>query len=94
MTGRDGHVPAPLVPPLEALAAAMPVVLCSRVAEGPVFTETYGFPGSERDLLARGLLHGEDLGPVKARLLLQLSLLAGHDRASFSRLLEDAASVL
>jgi L-asparaginase len=73
-----GHVPHVLVAPLDALAARMPVVLCSRVADGPVFARTYGFPGSERDLRARGLLGGGALGPLKARLLLQLALAADY----------------
>jgi L-asparaginase len=73
-----GHVPERLVEALAALAARMPVVLCSRVTEGPVFVRTYAFAGSERDLRARGLLGSGALGPLKARLLLQLALAAGY----------------
>ncbi|WP_114965682.1 asparaginase [Alkalilacustris brevis] len=72
-----GHVPQPVAGPLEALAAQMPVVLSTRVAEGPVFERTYGFEGSEIDLLRRGLVHGGGLGALKARLLLQLALADG-----------------
>lgn len=79
-----GHVPGPMVAPLEALARRMPVVLCSRVAEGPVLVQTYGFGGSERDLRARGLLGGGALGPLKARLLLQLALAAGQTGAQIA----------
>lgn len=83
-----GHVPAALVPALEGLARIMPVVLASRVAGGPVFRETYGFPGSERDLLARGLIAGGAIGPWKARHLLQLALAAGMGRDAMGALFD------
>ncbi|MBH0781409.1 asparaginase [Nocardia bovistercoris] len=80
-----GHVPAVLVPALAALAARVPVVLASRVGAGPVLESTYGFPGSERDLLARGLVGAGDLHPFKARLLLHTVLAAGGDRSTVRR---------
>ncbi|WP_071468498.1 asparaginase [Roseinatronobacter thiooxidans] len=72
-----GHVPQEIVHALNALAAKMPVILSSRVPAGPVFEQTYGFAGSEVDLLQRGLISGWALGPLKARLLLQLALASG-----------------
>jgi len=72
-----GHVPGHLAPLLGDLAARMPVVLSTRVAAGPVLRAAYAFPGSEKDLLSRGLIHGGALGGLKARLLLRLLLATG-----------------
>jgi L-asparaginase len=79
-----GHVPDRLVPRLEELAAAMPVVLASRTAAGPVLRKTYGFAGSERDLHARGLMPAGYLDQFKARVLLIAALAAQADRAQIA----------
>jgi L-asparaginase len=76
-----GHVSAHLAESLEEVGAAIPVVFCSRTS-GPVLSETYGFEGSERDLLRRGLIGGGYLDAYKARILLMLLLDGGADRSS------------
>ena len=72
-----GHVPADAAEAVGALAARMPVVLASRCATGPVFAQTYGYPGGEIDLIRRGAIPGGLLSGPKARLLLGLVLRDG-----------------
>ncbi|MGW4994280.1 asparaginase [Streptomyces mirabilis] len=81
-----GHVPMACVDVLTDLAKRMPVVLATRTGSGPVLRQTYGFPGSESDLLERGLISASTLDPIKARILLQLLLMtaAGTDQIAQS----------
>lgn len=79
-----GHVPADLVIPLAEVAASMPVVLTSRTGSGRVLTGTYGSPGSERDLVEHGLVHGGRLHPLKARVLLRLLVTGGAGTAEIA----------
>lgn len=77
-----GHLPRRVAESgqLAALVEAMPVVLASRAGAGPLLRATYTFPGSETDLLARGLWPAGALDGRKARVLLSLLLAAGGSR--------------
>lgn len=75
-----GHVPSVMVDALEDLAGKMPVVLASRTGGGEVLRATYGFVGSEMDLLERGLIYAGPLDGLKARLYLALLLRSGATR--------------
>ncbi|HTO81270.1 MAG TPA: asparaginase [Methylomirabilota bacterium] len=83
-----GHVPEPLVERLAALAARLPLVLASRTGAGPLLRRTYESPGSEIALRAQGLIYAGRLSPLKARLLLDLLLRAGIDRAGVAALFD------
>jgi L-asparaginase len=75
-----GHVPPAAAEVLEGLAARMPVVLASRTGGGETLARTYDPPGSEMDLLARGLIPSGALDGPKARILLALLLRSGAPR--------------
>jgi len=84
-----GHVPENVADKLERAAARMPVILASRVGAGELLRETYGFKGSETDLLGRGLINAGWLDPLKARLLLALHLRCGSDAKTIGAVFAD-----
>ncbi len=75
-----GHTRGAVAPLLEKLAAKIPVVVASRVAEGPSLRQTYGFQGGEIDLQQRGLIMSGGLTPLKSRVLLVTLLSLGMSR--------------
>jgi L-asparaginase len=72
-----GHVPSAMVDELGRLASMMPVVLASRAGAGVIFRQTYAFPGSEMDLIGRGLIPAGWLDGRKSRVALSLLLAGG-----------------
>jgi L-asparaginase len=72
-----GHVGAEAAPDLGRLAARIPVVFASRTGAGETLRASYGYPGGEIDLIARGLIPAQSLDARKARIALQL-LLSEH----------------
>lgn len=75
-----GHVPVAMVESLAQLAITMPIVLASRTGAGVVLNSTYGFAGSEIDLLNRGLIAAGALDGLKTRVALSLALASTNDR--------------
>lgn len=77
-----GAVPPDWAEPLGQLAAMMPVVYASRVGAGAVLEATYGAPGCEKDLIARGLIPAGILDGLKARILLTILLASDASRTA------------
>lgn len=66
-----GHVSERMASSIDrALQAGTVVVLSTRTGNGMTHTDTYGFRGSESDLLSRGVIGAGWLHPRKARVLL------------------------
>lgn len=76
-----GHSHPDLLAALDAVATRIPVVAASRPDAGRILHETYGFPGSERDLRASRLVPAGALSPSAARIALLACLGAGADPA-------------
>lgn len=72
-----GHLPESWLGVIDQLVKKMPVMLCSRTAEGPVFERSYGYVGAEIDLISRGLIPAGVLDGPKARLYMQVCLMSG-----------------
>lgn len=82
----SGNVPAAMMPGIEAtLAAGVPVVLCSRVPEGPL-AMSYGggvaARGGGYDLAQLGAIAAPGLPGQKARVLLMAALGESNQRAT------------
>lgn len=82
----SGHVPVPMADAAEeAVRAGIPVVFASRTGGGTTTRNSYGYPGSEVDLLNRGLIGAGWLDARKSRLLLHVLLAAGMDAEGVAR---------
>lgn len=81
-----GHVPFDLADAVgectDPAGRPVPVVLATSTGAGTTLRRTYGFPGSETDLLARGAIAAGWLGPRKARILLRQLVAAGASLAT------------
>lgn len=88
-----GHVSGTVADALEEVAASMPVVFASRAREGAVMTRTYGSPGAELDLIAKGCIPSGHLTGLKARVLLTLLLRSGYERDRVEELILAAGGV-
>ncbi|MGE0153536.1 MAG: asparaginase [Reyranellaceae bacterium] len=69
-----GHVMPACVDKLERLRQEMPVIIAARPRGGSTLSKTYGFEGSEIDLLNRGFITSGLLDALKARVLLVVLL--------------------
>jgi L-asparaginase len=74
-----GHVSEQTAEAVSDAVRRVPVVVASRTGSGPTLTRTYGFTGSESDLLRRGAVLAGWLDARKSRLLLWSLLALGHD---------------
>lgn len=72
-----GHLPPPVLAVLREAPAGVPVVLTVRPERGHLLRATYGFEGSERDVLATGAIEAGGLTAPGARMLLLAALGSG-----------------
>lgn len=74
-----GHLSDELSQVVSRAIEILPVVLTSRTGSGTIYSGTYAFKGSERDLLERGVISGGWLDSRKACILLTALIVAGRD---------------
>jgi L-asparaginase len=79
-----GHVQEGQVERLKTLNERIPVLIAPRAGGGPLLASTYEGPGSEIGLRRAGMIFSGRLHPLKTRLLLELLLRAGVDRAGIA----------
>ena len=81
-----GHTSPCIANALGQATSRIPAVLSSRTKAGSVLTRTYGFEGSEIDLLSRGMIPSGHLDACKARLLLMILIMAGKNAGEMKTL--------
>lgn len=72
------HLPPGALHALSSAPDEMPVVVCVRPERGHALRATYGFEGSERDVIAAGVVEATALAPPAARMLLLAALGEGR----------------
>jgi L-asparaginase len=77
-----GHVAESAVPLLSALP--MPVIFASRTGAGETLRTSYGYPGGEIDLLARGVIAAGPLDARRARMAAAILLSGGATRSTIA----------
>jgi L-asparaginase len=87
-----GHVPSWIAPILAKVAEQIPVVFTSRTNAGEGLRQTYAYPGSESDLISRGLVPAVSVGTSHATVLLRLLLMAGVGRDALAWCFEQASN--
>jgi L-asparaginase len=80
-----GPVPERFIPVIRAALERYPVIFASRCAQGVTLEQTYGFPGSERDLRLAGAIPARVLDTIKARILAALLIASGISGDRFGR---------
>lgn len=81
-----GHMSEPVADACEELIKdGLPVVMVSRSGSGTTLEKSYGYPGSEEDLINRGIIPGGFLTGRKIRLLLHVLLKAGADEETIRK---------
>ena len=81
----SGHVSFEEADIIKNYAHKLPVIVATRAYSGPTSEKTYGYKGSEIDLMKSGVLMSGWLSPLKARLLLWALLSAGHDQEEIEK---------
>lgn len=77
-----GHVSDQAIEHLALVNERIPVVIAARPGAGTTVRSTYDYPGSERDLWARGFISTGSLNPRQARLMLWVLTGLAVDRDS------------
>ena len=75
-----GHVSVDWVDLIDHITTEIPVLVASRTGSGPTAEASYGFLGSEMDLIDRGAVMCGFLCPYKARILIWLLIGSGMGR--------------
>ncbi|EJF81360.1 hypothetical protein MCQ_00058 [Candidatus Bartonella washoeensis Sb944nv] len=80
----SGHCSFQAADIVRQYAPKMPIIIASRCCNGPTSRITYGYKGSETDMITSGALMSGYLSAVKARLLLWAFLAQGHSLAQIN----------